>query len=283
MEAQETVKTAAQPGIDTFHNVYEVLTEYLVKNGLNAAYGLLIFFIGFKVAGWVGKLFEDFLKKRHLDLTLAKFLAGTVKIVIIGFSAMIMLEKFGITISPIIAAISAAIFGASFAVQAPLSNYAAGLSIVLSRPFKVGDTVTIKEYSGLVEDIRIPFTVLLTSSGEKITIPNKHIVGEVLINSFENKMFEAAVGISYSDDPENAIRVIREALKSLSGVLQQPAPLVGIDSFGDSSINIGIKYWTQTKVGGTARADVNLTIFRALQKAKITIPFPQSEVRMLQN
>jgi small conductance mechanosensitive channel len=157
------------------------------------------------------------------------------------------------------------------------------LSIIVSRPFKVGDTVTIKEYSGLVDDIRIPFTVLLTPSGEKITIPNKQIVGEVLINSFENKMFETAVGISYSDDPNNAIRVIREALKTQSGVLQNPAPFVGINSFGDSSINLSIKYWTQTKIGGSTRADVNLAIFYALQKSKISIPFPQREVRMLQN
>lgn len=282
MDASQPVQVV-QTQLETFRKMYETIAEYLIKNGLEALYGLLIFFIGYKVAGWVGRMIEDFLKKRHLDLALSKLLAAIVRIIIIVFAAMIMLEKFGITISPIIAAVSAAVFGASFAIQAPLANYAAGMSIILSHPFKIGDTVTIKDYSGVVEDIRLPFTVLATATGEKVTIPNKQIVGEVLINSYENKMADVCVGISYQSDPELAIRVIKDALKTFPGIVANPEPVIGIDSFGDSSINITVKYWTATKSLGSKRGDVNLAIYRALQKAKIVIPYPQREIRMLTN
>jgi small conductance mechanosensitive channel len=95
--------------------------------------------------------------------------------------------KFGISIAPFIAALGALAFGASFALQGPLSNYGAGLMIIIARPFVVGDTITVKNVSGIVEEVTLATTILTTEDGEKITIPNKHIVGEILNNSFANR------------------------------------------------------------------------------------------------
>lgn len=259
----------------------DLVVEYVIKYGLQALYGLLILFVGVKVGGWVEKSVEKLCVKKHMDVTLAKFLAAAVKIIIIAFAGLITLEKFGITISPIIAAVSATIFGASFALQAPLSNYAAGLSIILTRPFTIGNTVTIQEFSGVVEEVKLPYTVLSTPSGERITIPNKHIVGEVLINSREIKMTETVVGISYGDDPEKAIRVIEGVLAKFPQILRSPASQVGILSFGDSSIQIQVRYWAPTKELVDLLHDVNLEIHRAFKAQNVTIPFPQREVRLI--
>ncbi len=259
---------------------YDMAIIYTVKYGLQALYAVIILFIGWKIAGWASKLTYEALHKKKMDVTLAHFIAGIAKMVIIAFAALAAIDKLGITISPLIAAVSAAIFGASFAIQAPLSNYAAGLSIIFSRPFVVGDTITIGEHTGIVEEVKLPSTVLMNGDGERITIPNKSIVGEVIVNSFANRATDAAVGISYGDDPEKAIAVIQETLKKFPMILQGPGPFVGVESFGDFSVNIGIRYWAPSKDRRTTLHSVNLAIFRALQDAKITIPFPRRDVHV---
>ncbi|MCG3176633.1 MAG: Small-conductance mechanosensitive channel [Candidatus Omnitrophica bacterium] len=277
----QEARTFMEKEIVMAQHALDLIVEYVVKYGLQALYGLLILFIGIKIGGWVERSVEKLCVKKHMDLTLAKFLAAGVKIVIVAFAGLITLEKFGITISPIIAAVSATIFGASFALQAPLSNYAAGLSIILTRPFTIGNTVTIQEYSGVVEEVKLPYTVLSTPSGERITIPNKHIVGEVLINSREVKMTETVVGISYGDDPERAIRIIQGVLAKFPAVLKTPGPQVGILEFGDSSINIQVRYWAPTKELVDLLHSVNLEIHKAFKAQSVTIPFPQRDVHII--
>ena len=282
----ETVNQGAQKiqeGILMVQKLGETAVELLVKYGFQVLGGLIILFVGFKLANWAAHLFINFGEKKKFDVTLTKFLAGIIRIAILVFVVLMAVEKFGVTINPLIAAASAAIFGASFAIQAPLSNYAAGLMVILTRPFKVGDTIHIKNFGGIVEDVKLPCTVLVTADGERITVPNKEIVGEILYNSAGNKVVEKSVGISYADDPERAVELIRSTLKKQSGVQQTPVPQVGIESFGDSSINIGMRYWVPTKDYYHAMYAANLAVFRALQQARITIPFPQREVRMVSN
>ena len=173
------------------------------------------------------------------------------------------------------------IFGASFAIQAPLSNYAAGLSIIFTRPFVVGNTITVKGYNGVVEEVKLPCTILSTGDGEIITIPNKDIVGEVIVNSMKNKVVESAVGISYSDDPEKAIQIIGDTLKRFSKILSNPSPQIGIQAFGDSSVNITVRFWAPTKEYLQTLHDVNLAIYKALKEASISIPFPQRELHIV--
>jgi len=275
------VQGKVEQGIAMAEKLKDTAVEYLVKYGFQVLGGLIILFVGFKLAGWAAKLLTDFCHKKNLDVTLTKFLAGIVKGVILIFVALMALEKFGVTINPLIAAASAAIFGASFAIQAPLSNYAAGLSVILTRPFVVGNTISINGVSGVVEEVKLPCTILKNGEGEKITIPNKDIVGHVLHNSAEYKVVEGAVGISYGDDPERAIEVIGNVLKKYPNISQTAHPQIGIQSFGDSSINIGMRYWAPTKEYYQVLYAVNLEVYRALQEAKISIPFPQREVRML--
>lgn len=279
--AQGTQKI--QEGIQMVQKLGEVAVEYLVKYGFQVLGGLIILFVGFKIAKWAANLFIKFGEKKKFDVTLTKFVASIISVAIMIFVTLMALEKFGVTINPLIAAASAMIFGASFAIQAPLSNYAAGLMVILTRPFHVGDTLQMKggTISGVVQDIKLPCTVLITEDGERITIPNKDIVGEILFNSAANKVVEITVGVSYGDDPERAVEVIRQALQKEPRVQKTPAPQIGIDAFGDSAINIGLRYWVPTKEYYHAKYAVNLAIFKALKAANITMPFPQREVRMI--
>lgn len=270
-----------QEGIAMAQNIWETILEYLVKYGFQVLGGIIILFIGWKIANWVAGLFVKFGEKKHFDITLTKFIAGIIRTLVMIFVFLMALEKFGVTIAPMVAAASALIFGTSFALQAPLSNYAAGLMVILTRPFVVGNTIQVKGIGGVVEEVKLPCTVLVTEDGEKITIPNKEIVGEIVWNSAANKVVEITVGVSYDSDPARAIEVIRGALNSETRVQKTPEPQIGIDNFGDSAINIGLRYWVPTKEYYHAKYAVNLSIYRALQGAKIAIPFPQREVRMI--
>ncbi len=259
---------------------YDMAIIYTVKYGLQAIMAAVILFIGWKLANWAARLTGEALQKKHLDVTLSHFIAGIVKAVVMAFAILMALDKLGITINPLIATISAAVFGASFAIQAPLSNYAAGLSIILTRPFVVGDTISIKGYSGVVQEVKLPSTVLMNGDGERITIPNKDIVGEVITNSHHNSAADIVVGISYSDDPEKAIAVIRATLKKFPDILQDQGPFVGIQSFGDSSININVRYWAPTSDARATLHAANLAVYKALLAAQITIPFPRRDVHV---
>ena len=135
--------------------------------------------------------------------------------------------------------------------------------------------------SGVVEEIKRPCTVLVNEDGEKIVIPNKEIVGQILWNSAEHKVVEKTVGIGYNDNPEAAIAIIMGVLKGLPKVKQQPDPIIGIESFGESSIVIGLRYWVPTKEYFLVMYQANLAIYKALKEANITIPYPQREIRMI--
>ncbi len=268
--------------VQTLQNLINIAVEFLVTYSFQILAAIIILIIGTFVARWSSRLVTRLCEKNNIDVVLSRFLGSTTKIIVLVFVLIIALGKFGISIAPFIAAIGALAFGASLALQGPLSNYGAGLMIILARPFTVGNTITIKEFSGVVEDITLAYTALSTEDGERITIPNKHIVGEVLKNSFENKVVETTIGISYGDDPQKAIEVISETLKKFPQISAEPVPQIGIEEFADSSINIGMRYWVPTKQYFKTQYEVNLAAYQAIKDAEITIPFPQHDVHVIE-
>jgi len=264
----------------TIQQIYNVAVEFIINYSFQIIGAILVLIIGSKLAGWIGRKIAVLCEKKGFDTTLSQFLGNMSKVVVLAFVIIIAASKFGITIAPFIAALGAIAFGSSFAIAGPLSNYGAGLSIIVSRPFVVGNTITVQGVSGVVDEIRLAATLLSTEDGEVITIPNKHIVGEILLNSFENRIVETTVGVAYKDDPEQAIAVIRNVLAQTDGVCQAPSPQVGLENFGASSLDIGLRYWVPTKQYFQIRYQVNLAIHRALGDAGISIPFPQRDVHI---
>ena len=258
----------------------DIIVEFAVKYGFQVIYAIIILIIGLIVARWLANMVVRVCESRNLDVTLSRFLGNVVRLTVLAFVLIVVLGKFGITMTPFIAAIGAVAFGSSLALAGLLSNYGAGLSIIITRPFVVNDTIKIQGVSGVVEEIGLAATRLATEDGEQITIPNKHIVGEILINSFENKVVETSIGISYDDDAHKAVKVIQEALKNIPEIVDEPAPQIGIEEFADSSVNIGMRYWVPTKQYFQTLYQANLAVYEALNKAEITIPFPQRDIRM---
>jgi small conductance mechanosensitive channel len=270
-----------QEEIKAVQKFAEVVIDFFVNYSFQVIGAIIILIAGVTVARLVASFIFGLLEKKKFDITLSKFIASTVKIIILGFVIIIALGKFGITVAPFIAALAAVAFGASFAIQGPLSNYGAGLAIILTRPFIVGNTITVANVSGVVEEVKLGATILTDEDGVKITIPNKHIVGEILHNSEKWKVVEEIVGISYGSDPEDAIGIVKEVLDGFEEIARDPAPQVGIQGFGDSAIEIGLRYWIPTRQYFHILYQVNLAVYKRLKEGDIGIPFPQRDVHIV--
>ena len=261
--------------------VYKLITEFFITYSFQILGAIIILILGILVARKVSNLVLRLCEKKELDITLSRFIASATKIVIVVMVAIIALGKVGISVTPFVAAIGALSLGAGLAMQGLLSNYGAGLNIILARPFVVGDTIRIQNVSGQVKEVHLAYTLLSDEDDVEITIPNKHIVGEIISNSHTETLAEETVGISYDSDPEQAIAVILQALEGVENISVTRKPLVGIEDFADSSINIGIRFWAPTAHYFESRYRANAAIYGALKAANITIPFPQREVRIL--
>ena len=264
--------------IESLNAIANRAIAFLVDYSFQVVGATIILVAGFFLGNWVAVAVAKLCEKRGIDVTLRHFLSSFAKIVVIAFAVIIALSKFGITIAPFIAAIGAAAFGATYALQGPLSNYGAGLAIILGRTFVVGDTIAVAGVFGVVEEVTLAHTTLLTEDGVKITVPNKHIVGEILHNSGEYRIVESSVGISYDADPAKAIGVITQAIAGFPQVKSEPAPQIGIEDFRDSSVAIGYRYWAPTRRYIETMHGVNLAVYQKLGLAGITIPFPQRVV-----
>ncbi len=264
--------------MEGIQRIINLAVDFLVNYSFQVVGAIIILIIGFFAAGVITRWIDRMLLRKEVDVTLRKFVVGLLRVLIIACFIIISLSKFGISIAPFLAALGAATFGIGLALQGPISNYGAGLAIILSRPFKVGDTVTVLGISGIVEEIKLAYTQLSTEDGEIITIPNKQIIGEVIQNSFESKVVEGLIGIDYSDSPELAVETIKTVLAKLDFVTAEPKPQVGIEGFGDFSINIGVRYWVPMGTYFESKYAANQAIFNALKEANISIPFPRRDV-----
>lgn len=270
-----------QDEIKTLQKLIDIVIDFFVNYSFQVVGAILVLIIGILVARALSNFLLKLFEKKEFDITLSKFIAATVKGIVLGFAFIVAIGKFGITIAPFIAALAAMAFGASFAIQGPLANYGAGLVIILTRPFVVGNTIKVSDVSGIVDEVKLGATILTDEDGVKITIPNKHIVGEIIHNSEERKIVEEMVGISYDSDPEKAIQIIKETLDAFKEISKDPPPQIGIQEFGDSSINIGLRYWIPTNKYFKTLYQVNLSVYKQLKAKNIEIPFPQRDVHIV--
>ncbi|WP_196139654.1 mechanosensitive ion channel family protein [Aliikangiella sp. G2MR2-5] len=261
--------------------IYDTIANFFVNYSFQLIGALLILIIGMLIAKKVSNGVNKLCIKKGIDVTLSRFISNIVKITIVVMVAIICLNKLGISITPLIAAIGAISLGAGLAVQGLLSNYGAGLNIVLTRPFIVGDTISVQGVSGIVKDILLAHTIIVTEDDVEITIPNKHIIGEIIHNSQENSLIELEVGVSYASNMDKVTQILLGAIQDNSFFDCKNDPQVGISSFGDSSVNFEVRVWVASNQLNAARFSLNKSIWDALKAEQIDIPFPQREVKII--
>lgn len=246
--------------------VYSLVVNFAVTYSFLLLGAMLVVVVGYLVGSWASRLLLQLLARRDVDVTLRELIAATARIVVIGLFLIIALSQMGISITPLIAALGGLALGASFAIQGPVSNYGAGLVIILTRMYKVGDTITVCDCSGVVREITLATSILESEDGERVVIPNKHVVGEIHRNSFENRIVEGQVGVAYQTDPELAITLIRDTLSKLEGISADMPPIVGINRFSDYSVVLDYRFWVSSERYFQILHLANLAIFKATGK-----------------
>lgn len=272
-----------QTEIAQVSEIYQIIVAFFTNYSFQLIGALIIFLFGYYVAGKIANTVLKLCEKQKLDVTLSRFLASTTKMVVVIMVTIVSLSKLGISVTPFIAAIGAISLGAGLAVQGLLANYAAGFNIILIRPFVVGDTIQVQGVIGIVKEVQLAYTIINDENNAEITIPNKHIVGEVLHNSRKDTLLQLSVGISYNDNPVQVIKLIEETLAKLDIFTDEVKMQLGIDEFSDSAINIGIRLWIPTTSLYAAKYAAYQAIYLAFEQENITIPYPQRDVHLIEN
>lgn len=259
---------------------YELTIEFLTNYSFQIIGALIIVVIGWFFSKYIFNLLIRFFSTHDFDVTLGKFVANGIRILVFGAMVIVAIGKLGISIAPFLAAVGAIFLTAGLALQGTVANFAAGISLVISRPFKIGDTISVNNIYGVVEEIKLAYTTLRTEDEEMITVPNKNMIGEVIVNSYDYRIVESSVGISYHDDAEKTIALIKNVIDGFENLSGDNKSIVGIQNFGDNAVEIGMRYWVPTRNYFKTQYEVNLAVYKALNDAKVTIPYPQRDIHL---
>ena len=270
-----------QKELEEVGQFYNIVIEFITNYSFQILGALIIITIGVIASKYIQKYVLKMLLKTKIDETIAGFIANFIRFLVVTMMVILALGKLGISIAPFIAALGAISLTAGLALQGSVSNFAAGVVLIVTKPFKIGDTIKVHDIYGEVQEIKLAYTVMINEDKEQITIPNKYMIGDVLVNSYSYRIVEGSVGVAYDSDTTNVIELIKNILSTCSDVSDENEPIVGIENFGDSSINIAYRYWVPSKSFFKVQYDVNQKILLAINEAKVTIPFPQREIRVL--
>src|SRR5208283_998793 len=262
-------------------DVAEKIILYFVEHGIQILTAIVIMGIGVFVARWVGNTIKRRLTKKAFDEPVSTLIVRVIKLLIIVFVGIMALGQMGIQITPLIAGIGVAGVGASLAMQGLLGNLVAGLTIIFTKPFTVGEYIELQGVSGQVTDIALFSTTLLHADNSRVIVPNRKVVGEILHNYGKIRQLDMSVGIAYGTDLTLARTLVDKVLQQNPHILKEPAPLFGIASLGDSFITLSIQPWVTVDNFPVAQAEVYQSLLESFQERKIEIPGPRQAVRLI--
>ena len=257
------------------------VTDLAISYGPRVLAAVLVLLAGFLVGRWLGNSLDRLLQRLGLDITVRILLVRLTRAAVMVLFAIMALQNLGVELLPLIAGLGIAGAGIALALQGVLGNVAAGLTIIFTRPFKVGEYVSIVGEEGRVEAITLFSTTLGHPDRSLVVIPNRKVVGEILHNYGAIRQLDLRVGVAYDTDLGAAIALVKDLLDGNARVLTDPSPVIQVATLADSSIEIAVKPWVNVPDYGAARGELNRAIVEAFRQRSIVIPFPQREVRML--
>jgi small conductance mechanosensitive channel len=256
------------------------LTALATTYGVRVLGVLLALFAAWIVAGMVRTSVAKALGRTPLDSTLTKFLANISRYAILLFAVLGCMGVFGIETTSFAAVIGASSLAVGLAFQGSLSNMAAGVMLLLFRPFKVSDYIVVSGEEGTVEEIELFTTTLRTLDNLKIVVPNGTIFGATIKNltGFEKRRVDIPVGVSYGADMNKTREVLQQAANSVKDGVQDPAPGVFLVGLGGSSVDWQVRVWCKSEEYWTVYEQTVFAAKDALDQAGISIPFPQMDL-----
>ena len=252
-----------------------------MKFGPKLLVAILILIAGYVAGRWAAGATDRALVRLKLDPPVRKLIDRVVQGIVLGLFLIMALQNLGVELLPLIAGLGVAGAGVALAMQGVLGNMVAGLTIIFTRPFRVGDYVSIQKEEGEVLDVALFSTVLGHADLSRVVIPNRKIVGEILHNYGRIRQHAIEVHIAYGSDVEAALNAVGEVLAASPRVLKDPAPLHAVAKLDTAGIRIVASPWTSTADYGPAGGELNQAILAALRARGIPIARPQRDVRML--
>jgi small conductance mechanosensitive channel len=257
------------------------ILDLAVRFGPKLLAAMLILVVGLFVSRWTDRWLRSALSRLDLEPPVRLLLARLVRALIVLLFAIVALQNLGVELLPLIAGLSVAGAALALATQGVLSNVAAGLTIIFTKPFRVGEYVSIVTEEGMVDSITLFNTTLSHVDQSLIVIPNRKIVGEILHNFGKIRQLDIVVGVAYNTDLNAALATITEIVRGNARVLPQPSPVIQATLLGSSAITIGVKPWVAVPDFGVATGEINKSIVETFRGRGIVIPFPQHEVRLI--
>ena len=253
-----------------------------VDLGINLVSAIVIFFVGKWIVGAVVSALMKAMKKGDMDVTLRRFISNLARMVLMLFVIIAAIHQLGIQTASLIALLGAAGLAVGLALQGSLSNFAAGVLIVLFRPYKVGDWIEGGGVSGAVEEVQILTTVLKTGDNKRVIIPNSQIMGTTITNysANETRRVDLVVGVSYSDDLDKVRRELESLVAADDRILDDPAVTIAVSELADSSVNFVLRPWVKTADYWGVYFSLTEAIKKRFDEVGISIPFPQRDVHI---
>ncbi|HEX5649020.1 MAG TPA: mechanosensitive ion channel family protein [Steroidobacteraceae bacterium] len=257
----------------------DVAARLAVQYGPSLLSAALILLAGYFVARWTARFAAGGLRRFPIEPPVHDLILRTLKVLVFLLFALMALQNLGIDLLPLIAGLGIVGAGIALALQGVLGNVAAGLTIIFTRPFRIGEYISIAGEEGVVQKITLFSTTLRHSDLSQVVIPNRKIAGEILHNYGEIRQLDLGVQVAYATNLETAVSTVRDVLAANPRVLANPAPMVQAASLGEYAIRIAIRPWVAVKDFGAAPGEINPAVVRALDTAGIEIAVPMHVVR----
>jgi small conductance mechanosensitive channel len=267
--------------IATISTLKDTLLSLAVRFGPRLLVAILILVAGLLVSRAVSRWLLRLLHRLELEQPVRLLLARVAWAGSFVLFVIMALQNLGVELLPLIAGLGVAGAGIALATQGVLSNMVAGLSIIFSKPFKVGQYIAIVGVEGTVESITLFSTTLLHVDRSRVVVPNRKIVGEILHNYGRIRQLDVAVGVAYDTDLRLALEKIHAVLAANARVLKEPAAVVQPIQLADSSVNIAVRPWVLIEDQASATGEIYTAVVDAFRSGGIVIPLPQRQVRLI--
>jgi len=244
---------------------------------IGAVKAIAILLLGWIAAKWIAAAALRTFRKRKIDEAVARFLGSLVQYAVLAAAVIAALGTVGIETTSLVAILGSAALAIGLALQGSLSNFAAGVMVLLFRPFAIGDVVTVAGHTGTVDDIGLFATILVTPDNHRVVVPNASVTGGSIVNLtvLGTRRGDVDIGVAYGTEPEKVINILVTAAASVEGCLTDPAPAALLLDFGASAVNFKLRAWAKSSEYGGVMAQVRIAAYEALNEAGIEIPFDQ--------
>ncbi|MFM9980998.1 MAG: mechanosensitive ion channel family protein [Burkholderiales bacterium] len=267
--------------LDALEQAKSTLIDLAIKFGPKVIVALLIIAAGVYASRWAGAIFNKWLGKLTLEPPVRQLLVRVARLIVVGLFLIMALQNLGVDLLPLIAGLGVAGAGVALAMQGVLGNLVAGLTIIFTRPFRVGEYVSMIGVEGRVESIDLFSTRLSHPDHSIVVVPNRKIVGEILHNYGQIRQLNLSVSIGRAEDLARALAVVNEVVKANARVLKDPEPVVGVKALGDASISIAVCPWVKVPDVGPASAEINQAIVEKFGAAGVDYPASLRELRLV--